>query len=127
MIKAFRITLALAVVILILSVVSVPKLPEIKVRAVDKWGHLLAYMSLSFVLFVELAKKYHWSNTYRRWLIPSITICIIYGILMELLQATPLFDRHFEFADMAANSIGVSLGFVLFIGTSAWIKKLYIK
>jgi VanZ family protein len=125
--KAFRFTLALAIVILILSVISVPKLPEIKVRAVDKWGHLLAYLSLSFTLFFELAKKHHWSNTYRRWLIPSIAICIIYGILMELLQATPLFDRHFEYNDMVANSIGVGLGLALFVVTSGWIKKLYIK
>ena len=127
MIKAFRLTIALALVILVLSVMSVPKLPKLEVKAADKIGHLTAYFALAFTLFFELAKKFRWSNTYRRWLIHAVIICITYGVLMELLQATPLFNRHFDYYDMIANTVGVALGLAVFALSSKWLKRFYIK
>jgi VanZ family protein len=125
--KAFRISLLLAVTILILSVMPVPQMPKIEVKAGDKIGHFLAYVVLSFTVFFEIARKFRWSINYRRWLSRAVLICILYGVVMECLQASSLFNRHFDIYDMLANTIGVVTGSTLFILSFSRIKKIYIK
>jgi VanZ family protein len=125
--KAYRFSLFLGIVILILSVISVRSVPKIDLKAADKIGHFLAYAALAFVVLFETALKFRWSIKYRRWLIYIIPICILFGVLMEFLQATPLFNRHFEYLDMVANSIGVMAGSILFLVAYRPLKKIYIK
>jgi len=125
--KSYKFTLILAVVILILSVMSVKSIPKIDVKASDKIGHFLAYASLTIVVLFETAKKFRWSNEYRRSLIYLIPLCIGYGVLMEFLQASSLFNRHFEYLDMLANSIGVAVGCALFLLGFKQIRSFYIK
>ena len=127
MLKSFRISALLAVLILILSIISVPEMPKIEVKAGDKIGHFLAYAALSFVVLFEVARKFRWSKEYRRWLIHSILFCILYGVTMEVLQASSLFNRHFDYFDMIANAIGVITGSTLFILAFRRLKNIYIK
>lgn len=127
MLKNYKLSLILAAVILILSVISVHSIPKIDVKASDKIGHFIAYACLAIVVLFETAKKFRWSNEYRQWLIYLIPLCIVYGVLMEFLQASPLFNRHFEYWDMVANSIGVFAGTSLFLLAFKQLRKIYIK
>ncbi|MFT5512397.1 MAG: VanZ family protein [Bacteroidia bacterium] len=127
MLKAFKISILLAVIILILSIMPVPQMPKLGVKAGDKIGHFLAYVVLSFAVLFEIARKFRWSNIYRRWLSRAVLICILYGVILECLQASSLFNRHFDIYDMLANTIGVVTGSTLFILAFSRIKKIYIK
>ncbi len=93
---------------------SIGELPKLEVKASDKIGHFLAYGTLCVVALFEYAKQKRWSNYIGRWLIGSALLCGLYGVLMELLQASPISNRHFEYYDMLANFTGAAVGALLF-------------
>ncbi|MEO8102280.1 MAG: VanZ family protein [Betaproteobacteria bacterium] len=81
-----------------LSLLPGPALPA--VPGSDKWHHSLAYFACMFC----------WGQVFRRPL-PRLRLAMAFvamGILIECIQYfTP--TRSFEFLDMAANAIGVTL------------------
>lgn len=122
MLKSFRLTILVSIIILILSLISLNSVPKVSFKASDKIGHFLAYACLSFVTLVELAKHFRWSKQTSRLLIRSLPFCVGYGILMEFLQASPISNRHFEIADMVANTLGALAGGLLFMVLNQWLK-----
>ncbi len=66
----------------------------------DKLGHLLAYAVL-MGWFVQLYQR-------RAWLLLHALFLALLGVSLEFLQE--LYGRHFEYADMAADALGVLLG-----------------
>lgn len=66
----------------------------------DKLGHLLAY-ALLMGWFVQIYQR-------RGWLVAHALFLLVMGVSIEFLQE--LNGRYFEYADMAANGIGVLLG-----------------
>jgi len=122
MLKSLRLTILVSIIILILSLISLSSVPKVSFKASDKIGHFLAYACLSLVSVIELAKHSRWSKETSRLLIHSLPFCIGYGILMEVLQASPISNRHFEIADMVANTIGAIAGSLLFLVTRKWLK-----
>ena len=104
--KYFSLWLALGWLIvgavIFLSLVS--SLPiDIDVRHSDKLGHVIAYTVL-MGWFVQLFHN-------RTVLIIHALLLIAMGIGLEFAQE--YHSRHFEYADMVANSLGVVFGFVL--------------
>lgn len=127
MVKAFKFSLLLLVIILILSLISLGSIPKVHVRAGDKIGHFLAYAALCFTFLVEYAAYTRWSTRIGRWLIYSALAFCLYGVLMEFLQASSLANRNFDYYDMLANSIGVIAGLSLFQLLFNVLKKRFIK
>ena len=66
----------------------------------DKLGHLLAYAVL-MAWFVQIYQS-------RIWLVLHAILLMLMGVSLEFLQ--DLSGRYFEYADMAANGLGVALG-----------------
>lgn len=66
----------------------------------DKLGHLLAY-ALLMGWFVQIYQR-------RGWLVAHALFLLLLGVSIEFLQE--LNGRYFEYADMAANGLGVLLG-----------------
>jgi VanZ family protein len=66
----------------------------------DKLGHMLAY-TLLMGWFVQLYQR-------RGWLFAHALFLMLLGGSLEFLQ--DLNGRYFEYADMAANGVGVLLG-----------------
>ncbi len=95
---------ALLAVIIYLSVVSAPPMPDIGFDWQDKLYHLLAYFSLMF-WFVQL---YH----HRGQLLGFAVLFIATGIALEGVQSLNP-QRYAEVADMVANSSGVLLAWWL--------------
>ena len=98
----------LAAAIVVLSLMPAP--PDIDVPQGDKLGHIAAYTLLSF-----------WFC----WLYPAWKTRIAYaagwiamGVALEFAQGATGY-RSFEVADMAANSLGVLLGW----GISATLRR----
>ena len=106
--RYFRWWLALGWLIVIavvtLSLLSNPPI-YVPIRFGDKVGHVLAYAVL-MGWFVQLFHS-------RGLLIAHALLLIGMGIGLEFLQGYS--GRHFEYADMAANTTGVLLGLLLLL------------
>lgn len=78
----------------------------------DKVAHFLVYFLLSFSAswgFLRKNKKISKSL----WLY-IILVCIVYGILLEILQELIPDTRQFDFLDILANVLGVLANKVVF-------------
>lgn len=91
-------------VIIILSLITIPTSVEFSVPYIDKVEHTVSYFILMF-LFSQC-----YSQVTTRLMYAFVFICI--GILLEYLQSLTV-TRQFEIADMVANSSGVVLGVLL--------------
>jgi VanZ family protein len=98
--------LAAAIVVLSLA----PQPPDLDVPHGDKLGHFAAYSLLSF--------WFCWLYPARRSRLAYVAGWIAMGVALEFAQGATGY-RHFELADMAANSLGVLLGW----GISATLRR----
>lgn len=81
------------------------------VEAIDKWEHTFAYLILSLSLLTAF-RKTEKLNPHRSSFI--LLFCIVYGIVLELVQYYFFQHRYFEWADALANVVGATLGFFIF-------------
>ncbi|CAA0147327.1 VanZ family protein [Tenacibaculum maritimum] len=99
------IAIAIAILIAILSLIKIGKQP-IKISYLDKIEHGIAYFTLAFfwlLAFVEKNKKY--------WIVVG---CLLYGIIIEVLQGTITTYRTPDYLDIIANFAGILLALLLF-------------
>jgi hypothetical protein len=86
------------------------KMPEGGVSSfgnIDKLYHTTAYFTLSILWLFSFYKKPN-----LKYII--ISLCIVYGIIIEVLQATVTTYRSGDFKDILANTLGVCLGLLVF-------------
>ena len=102
--------LILASVILVFLVITIisllPPRTNLEIPTNDKVGHLIAYAVFSLnicLLFPQVSKK----------LVLLLVAVICYGILLEFLQG--FVGRSTSFYDFLANTIGVIIGFGIYI------------
>lgn len=88
---------------LVVYVSLIPALPPIDITAGDKVAHVLAYATLT-LWFLQLYPADR----------PTMLVIdfIVMGIALEFLQGLTA-SRSFEYADIAANTGGVVLGWLL--------------
>jgi VanZ family protein len=98
--------------VIYLSLTASPPIPDVEPFKWDKFNHFLAYGWLMF----WFAQIYH--RTPAR--IGFALLFIAMGVGMEFLQGLGQ-TRHFEYADMLANTIGVLVGYVLTLGSLRFI------
>jgi VanZ family protein len=92
----------LAAVITALSLMPAQQLPEAGVS--DKVGHILAYVSLAFWFGgITARRSYGW----------LALVLIVYGVLIELLQALMGWGRHADIYDIGADVAGIATGLLL--------------
>ncbi len=104
--KYFRLWLVLGwlIVIAVIFLSLISKIPiNVPVQFSDKIGHFIAYAVL-MGWFVQLFRN-------RRVLLLHAVLLVGMGIGLEFLQGYT--GRHFEYADMAANTGGVLFGLLL--------------
>jgi VanZ family protein len=83
-----------------------PPKSELRIPTNDKVGHLIAYAVFSLnicLLFPQVSKK----------LVLLLVAVICYGILLEFLQG--FVGRSTSFYDFLANTIGVIIGFGIYL------------
>ena len=117
MIKRKNIYLFLLLITLLaigtLSLISLGKLPPVKVNHLDKIEHFIAYFVVTTLCFQTLVYN-RWGFLYRNRYISSWFFCWSFGSIMEVAQL--YFTHHrrqFDLYDMAANTLGVTLALVL--------------
>jgi len=117
MIKKYKFTILVALIILYLSLANsqtFEKIPLVDIPDFDKVVHLGMYFVLMSVLIFENRKTIiSTSRLFLTGLIP-----LFYGILMEILQATLTLTRSGSFFDALADATGVLLSILIWL----WIK-----
>ncbi|MCI2229345.1 VanZ family protein [Polaribacter sp. MSW13] len=102
----FLIAILITISIAYLSLMKMPQYQP-TISNLDKWEHSFAYFTLSiswlFVFYKKPQKKYL-----------IVLVCIIYGIIIEILQQTLTDYRTGDYLDVLANSSGVLLGLLIF-------------
>ena len=88
-----------------------PSAPSIDLEGGDKLGHFLAYGSTMF----WFAQLYAHSTVRLRYAIGLVAL----GVALEYVQAHV--GRDFEVADMAADAIGVALGWAGALVVPIWM------
>jgi VanZ family protein len=117
MIKKYKLTILVALIILYLSLANsqtFEKIPLVDIPDFDKVVHLGMYFVLMSVFIFENRKPIiNTSQLFLTGLIP-----LFYGVLMEILQATLTITRSGSFFDALADAAGVLLSILLWL----WIK-----
>jgi VanZ family protein len=85
---------------------KMPKI-DIGVSNIDKMYHLIAYFTLSMCWLLAFYKK-----PSLKYII--ISICIVFGIIIEVLQQKLTLYRTGDYKDAIANTIGILLGLLIF-------------
>lgn len=98
-----------ALVILYLSGTPGSNIPRFDFKLSDKIVHAVMYGLLVLALLRASIPLVNKQSPRSRVVIICIGIAILYGILMEVLQATLFIGRSFDVADIVANTIGVVL------------------
>jgi VanZ family protein len=114
MIKKYKFSLVLSLVILILSLKSAEDLNKVQFLNIphfDKFVHSCMYFALMSLLIYE---------TRRHSLkVPNVMLLaafpFIYGILLEILQSTVTTTRSGSFYDAAFNTLGIFLSILVWI------------
>lgn len=119
MIKKNIFSILVALIIMYVSLASshtFEKIPLIKIPNFDKIVHFGMYFGFMSVIFLENRRTFQ--STSRLFLLGLIPL--IYGILMEILQATITVSRSGSAYDALANSAGILAAILLWL----WIKPL---
>ncbi len=107
--KAIYIAIFITITITYLSLIKVGEAP-IKLAHLDKIEHAIAYFTLTLSWFFAVKKRGKSNRIFKI----IIVLCVIYGIIIEVLQATITSYRTGDYLDILANSIGVLLAAILF-------------
>jgi|TARA_B110000967_G_scaffold208409_1_gene260495 glycopeptide antibiotics resistance protein len=101
----FLIAISITVGIIYLSIIKIPSI-GIEIANIDKGYHSLAYFMLAITWLLAFYKKQ------KKYVI--VISCIIFGIIIEVLQYTLTTYRTGDYLDVFANSLGVFLALVVF-------------
>lgn len=88
-------------VAVVMGLTLMPQPPQVSVVTWDKAQHFLAYAGLMFWFRQAFAPHARW-----------VIFLILLGVIQEFIQGWSG-HRHFEYADMLANTLGVGCGFLL--------------
>lgn len=100
------IAIVITVAIFYLSLAKLPK-TSINIKHIDKGYHSLAYFTLALAWLLSFYQKQE-----KKYLI--IVLCIILGIIIEVLQASLTIYRTGDYLDILANTIGVLIALFVF-------------
>ena len=87
---------------------EIPKIPHL-----DKVVHFMMYLTLTFTFMWENFSRHQYHVIMSRFILIVVVVTAI-GITMELLQAGITVSRSGNVADAVANSIGLTVGMILF-------------
>lgn len=112
----FIIAIGITFSIAYLSLMKAPKVVLV-FSASDKVYHIIAYFTLTICWLLSFYKK---SNLKYR----IVVFCILFGIIIEILQQSLTSYRTGDYKDVLANIIGIVLGLFVF---NLILKKIKVK
>lgn len=108
--KNYKWTLLVGAAICYLSLSAAPEFPELPPSLWDKWAHCIAYGSLSTILWWEYTRPHlHQTINWKKSIL-MLFFPLFLGSVLELVQEYATTDRHGDWMDVLANTIGAVLG-----------------
>lgn len=104
-IRRYPFTTLFVAAILVVCMIPIPDTPLSEVSLIDKWTHVAMYAALEVVMFTELNRRRASLSAGRLLVAPAAL-----GGLVELMQAYLTTYRSGEWADFAADCVGVLAG-----------------
>lgn len=110
-------TICWMLLVLLLTLTPGDNMPQTNLWAnllsFDTVAHFGVFAIMVFLMIISLKKQYTYHFLRKKAVIVSLSVSVLYGVLIELLQqAIP--GRHFELFDILANSLGCFVGLGLF-------------
>ena len=93
---------------------NIPQFSFTDLFGIDKLAHMLLFGTETFLIAIATQKLNDDKNSFLI-ILPAFLIGTIFGILIEILQATIFTNRSFDYLDMLANTIGCALAWFIFI------------
>lgn len=100
--------IAITVVIAVLSLVKLGSKQPVSFKNSDKVAHFIAYFVLTFFWLLASFKLKSIKKTH------VALLCLLFGIIIEVLQSEMTSYRSCEYLDMVANLVGVLVGLLIF-------------
>jgi len=100
--------IAIAFVILFLSIADGQDLPQVNLLNADKLAHLVCYFVFTSTLVWAFQKV---DDTPRLGV--SVAIAFFYGAAMEMAQGLFIVSRHFDLFDLIANGVGCLIAAII--------------
>lgn len=105
--KFLFIAIVITIAIAFLSLVKISFKQPINVSFLDKIEHCVAYFVLSLTWLLALGKS-------KKSIAVITVLCLLYGIIIEILQAEITSYRTAEYLDALANMVGIALALLIF-------------
>ena len=99
------ITIVYSFALATVCLIQINGLSEVKIANADKYFHFLSYVILAFLWYITLFLKFKLNNS--KSILYTIVICIMFGIIIEILQGRCTDTRQAEIYDVFANTLGV--------------------
>ncbi|MFZ4799193.1 MAG: VanZ family protein [Bacteroidia bacterium] len=93
---------------------SLPHFNFSSIFRIDKVAHLLLFGTQTFLIAIA-SKNIYPNKSNNNIIFPAFLIGTIFGIIIEILQATVFVNRSFDYLDMVANTIGCGLAWLILI------------
>ncbi|MFK7755797.1 MAG: VanZ family protein [Flavobacteriales bacterium] len=114
--RHFIFTIFWAVSILVLYGIpgsSIPKVDFWSSLGPDKVAHCIIFLVLMCSLSFSVFKQSKYPALRRKTIRNSALVCLVYGIMLELMQSVLFTERYTDILDGLANAAGVLLGIVI--------------
>ena len=102
---------------------DIPHISFLELLAFDKWVHAGIFFVLAVLMIRGLRLQFQnwWS---RNAVLFSLTFCVLYGGVLELMQEAVFEERAADIYDFIANSFGAIVGVLLYRKLSQKIKRV---
>ena len=82
----------------------------------DSLAHITLFGLLTWFIAKDSKRKVTVNSKSLVFILPAFIISAMYGVIIEILQATVFINRSYDYMDMAANTLGCALAsFVFFL------------
>ena len=113
--RSNQFTIAIFIAIFLLCLLPGSEVPEIGHEHLDKAMHAFLFALLSYCMMIGFLKQYQYYYLARYASMFTLSICLSYGVFLEVFQDLFLSDRSFEWLDIAADALGTLGGYGLFV------------
>jgi VanZ family protein len=93
---------------------NIPQFSFTNLFGIDKLAHMLLFGTETFLIAIANQKLDDDKNSFSL-IFPAFVIGTVFGIIIEILQATVFTNRSFDYLDMLANTIGCALAWLILI------------
>lgn len=99
---------------------NMPELPPWELLSFNTAAHAFVFLVLAALTAFSARRQQAWPWL-RRWAYLFLLVsCVLFGLLIELLQMTMNLGRHGEWTDAFSDAIGTGAGLLLAYATSRW-------